>query len=224
MWQFKTFQFEHFLHSRQQLHIKYGDLKVLKILSNSAGTLKFNKHFWFFLERKMRFDEISKSREQNSQKKLRHFLTNSAAQHVYSLQSTRVVFQSIQWHVNSLTRYANELANDERDEACSSGAFRNLKLSDFLKKVRLRHNDEKTDPTDWFLQPFSTWNQSINTICVSINQVKTQTEVSEAETKQAFVWCFLIEERSSPLVNCYHHLYVLTSSITDVLETTEKKS
>lgn len=57
---------------------------------------------------------------------------------------------------------------------------------------------------------------------VSINQVKTQTEVSEAETKQAFVWCFLIEERSSPL--CYHHLYVLTSSITDVLETTEKKS
>lgn len=114
MWQFKTFQFEHFLHSRQQLHIKYGDLKVLKILSNSAGTLKFNKHFRFFLERKMRFDEISKSREQNSQKKLRHFLTNSAAQHVYSLQSTRVVFQSIQWHVNSLTRYANELANDER--------------------------------------------------------------------------------------------------------------
>lgn len=52
---------------------------------------------------------------------------------------------------------------------------------------------------------------------VSINQVKTQTEVSEAETKQAFVWCFLIE-------HCYHHLYVLTSSITDVLETTEKKS
>lgn len=57
---------------------------------------------------------------------------------------------------------------------------------------------------------------------VSINQVKTQTEVSEAETKQAFVWSFLIEERSSPL--CYHHLYVLTSSITDVLEMTEKKS
>lgn len=160
-------------------------------------------------------DEISKSREQNSQKKLRHFLTNSAAQHVYSLQSTRVVFQSIQWHENSLTHDANQLANDERDEACSSGAFRNLKLSDFLKKGRRRHNDEKTDRTDWFLQPFSTWNQSINAISVSINQVKTQTEVSEAETKQAFVWCFLIE-------HCYHHLYVLTSSITDVLETTEK--
>lgn len=203
MWQFKTFQFEHFLHSRQQLHIKYSDLKVLKILSNSAGTLKFNKHFWFFLERKMRCDEISKSREQNSQKKLRHFLTNSAAQHVYSLQSTRVVFQSIQWHVNSLTRYANELA-DERDEACSSGAFRNLKL--FLKKGRWRHNDEKTDRTDWFLQPFSTWNQSINAICVHQSGENTDRSVrSRNQTSfclMLFDWTLL---SSSVRVNEFHH-------------------
>lgn len=213
MWQFKTFQFEHFLHSRQQLHIKYADLKVLKILSNSAGTLKFNKHFRFFLERKMRFDEISKSREQNSQKKLRHFLTNSAAQHVYSLQSTRVVFQSIQWHVNSLTRYANELANDERDEACSSGAFWNLKLSDFLKKGRRRHNDEKTDRTDWFLQPFSTWNQSINTICVHQSGENTDRSVrSRNQTSfclMLFDWREILSSRtllsSSVRVNEFHH-------------------
>lgn len=221
MWQFKTFQFEHFLHSRQQLHIKYSDLKVLKILSNSAGTLKFNKHFWFFLERKMRCDEISKSREQNSQKKLRHFLTNSAAQHVYSLQSTRVVFQSIQWHVNSLTRYANELA-DERDEACSSGAFRNLKL--FLKKGRRRHNDENTDRTDWFLQPFSTWNQSITAICVHQSGENTDRSVRSRNQTSFCLMLFDWREILSSRTLFYHHLYVLTSSITDVLETTEKKS
>lgn len=172
----------------------------------------------------MRRDEISKSREQNSQKKLRHFLTNSAAQHVYSLQSTRVVFQSIQWHVNSLTRYANELANDERDEACSSGAFRNLKLSDFLKKGRRRHNDEKTDRTDWFLQPFSTWNQSINAICVHQSGENTDRSVRSRNQTSFCLMLFDWTEILSSRTLFYHHLYVLTSSFSDVLETAEKKS
>lgn len=131
----------------------------------------------------------------------------------WCLQSTRVVFQSIQWHVNSLTRYANELANDERDEACSSGAFRNLKLSDFLKKVRLRHNDEKTDPTDWFLQPFSTWNQSINAICVHQSGENTDRSVrSRNQTSfclMLFDWREILSSRkllsSSVRVNEFHH-------------------
>lgn len=206
MWQFKTFQFEHFLHSRQQLHIKYADLKVLKILSNSAGTLKFNKHFRFFLERKMRFDEISKSREQNSQKKLRHFLTNSAAQHVYSLQSTRVVFQSIQWHVNSLTRYANELANDER--------ISKLKTFRFSEKRQAKAQRWEYW-SNWLVLAAIFYVKSIHQCNLCVHQSGENTDRSVRSRNQTsfclmlFDWREILSSRkllsSSVRVNEFHH-------------------
>lgn len=103
-----------------------------------------------------------------------------------------------------------------------TSAFRNLKLSDFLKKGRRRHNEEKTDRTDWFLQPFSTWNQSINAICVHQSGENTDRSVRSRNQTSFCLKLFDWREILSSRTLFYHHLYVLTSSITDVLETTEK--